>query len=223
MAQYLLHPKHPLRTFLYIVLAIGLVVGGFVTLKASQTSTESRSKASSKGTPVGGYGFNYLKDSQGWVMDKGSSRQLKQFMFDKDAEYFNSGDETKNNFSGQGGLRVDGSEASASSGISSSGLYTHGIGNKEIKIRMALIPKKGNKINGCCVFEIYGSLKENDNAPKLLHSLKFDVKNDGSMHVYTIKVPTIGNIFMTKARIGLPNLGKGDTAKIDYIEYYLNQ
>src|SRR3989344_9935 len=221
MAQYLIHPKHPLRTAIYIILALGLVVGGYFTFKASQTSTEGRSKASSKGTPVGGLGFNFLGDTQGWVMDKGTPRQLKHFMFDKDADYQYTGDPTNNTYSGQGGLRVDGSEASASSGISSSGPYTHGIGNKEIKIRMALIPKKGNKINGCCVFEIYGSLKEGETS-KLLHSLKFDAKNDGSMHVYTIKVPTIGNIFMTKARIGLPNLGKGDTAKIDYIEYYLN-
>ena len=219
-SKYLLHPKHPLRTIAYLVLAFGLLIGGYFTFKASQTSTEGRSKAALNGKVYKRWEFNGAT-TEGWVMDKGTPRQLKQFMFDKDADYQYTGDPTNNTYSGQGGLRVDGSEASASSGISSSGPYTHGIGNKEIKIRMALISKKGNKINGCCVFEIYGSLKEGETS-KLLHSLKFDAKNDGSMHVYTIKVPTIGNIFMTKARIGLPNLGKGDTAKIDYIEYYLN-
>lgn len=43
--KYLLHPKHPLRTFLYIIVALGFVVGGVVTFIASQTGTELRSKA----------------------------------------------------------------------------------------------------------------------------------------------------------------------------------
>ncbi len=49
MAQYLLHPKHPLRTIVYIVLALGFLVGGYFTFKATQTSTEGRSKAALEG------------------------------------------------------------------------------------------------------------------------------------------------------------------------------
>lgn len=65
MAQYLLHPKHPLRTALYVILAVGLVVGGFVTFKASQTSTEGRSKAAQEGKTYARWEFNGVTP-EGW-------------------------------------------------------------------------------------------------------------------------------------------------------------
>lgn len=65
MAKYLLHPKHPLRTIIYIILALGLVVGGIVTFKASQTSTEGRSKAAQEGKFFARWEFNGVT-TEGW-------------------------------------------------------------------------------------------------------------------------------------------------------------
>jgi len=66
MPQYLIHPKHPLRIFVYIVLVLGFVVGGFFTFKASQMSTESRSKAALEYKTYVNWEFNGT-DPEGWV------------------------------------------------------------------------------------------------------------------------------------------------------------
>src|SRR3989344_5180728 len=64
-SKYLLHPKHPLRTIAYVVLALGLVVGGYFTFKASQTSTEGRSKAAKEGKVFARWEFNGVT-TEGW-------------------------------------------------------------------------------------------------------------------------------------------------------------
>lgn len=66
MPQYLIHPKHPIRTFIYIVLALGLIVGGFLTYRASQMSTEGRSKAALEYKTYESWEFNGT-DTEGWV------------------------------------------------------------------------------------------------------------------------------------------------------------
>ncbi len=66
MPQYLIHPKHPIRTFLYIVLALGLIVGGYLTFKASQMSTEGRSKAALEYKTYESWEFDGT-DTEGWV------------------------------------------------------------------------------------------------------------------------------------------------------------
>src|SRR3989344_3271824 len=66
MAQYLIHPKHPLRTIVYIILALGLVVGGYLTFKASQMSTEGRSKAALEYKTYESWEFEGT-DTEGWV------------------------------------------------------------------------------------------------------------------------------------------------------------
>ncbi len=65
-SKYLLHPKHPLRTIVYIILALGLLVGGYFTFKASQTSTEGRSKAALNGKVYKRWEFNGAT-TEGWV------------------------------------------------------------------------------------------------------------------------------------------------------------
>ena len=65
MAQYLIHPKHPLRTIVYIILALGLVVGGYLTFKASQMSTEGRSKAALEYKTYESWEFEGT-DTEGW-------------------------------------------------------------------------------------------------------------------------------------------------------------
>lgn len=67
MPKYLIHPKHPLRTLVYIILAVGLVVGGIVTFIASQRGTEMKSKAAeSKLKRVVSWEFNG-KTTEGWT------------------------------------------------------------------------------------------------------------------------------------------------------------
>lgn len=68
MPQYLIHPKHPIRTFVYIVLALGLVVGGFFTFRASQMSTEGRSKAALTYKTYISWEFEGT-DTEGWVVE----------------------------------------------------------------------------------------------------------------------------------------------------------
>lgn len=66
-SKYLLHPNHPLRSLIYIILALGLVVGGIATFKASQTSTEGRSKAAEIISILNpSWEFNQNGNSEGW-------------------------------------------------------------------------------------------------------------------------------------------------------------
>lgn len=62
----LIRPNHPFRIFIYIILALGLLVGGYFTLKASQTSTEGRSKAAKEGKTYARWEFNGVT-TEGWT------------------------------------------------------------------------------------------------------------------------------------------------------------
>lgn len=205
MAQYLIHPKHPLRTIAYVVLAVGLVIGGFFTFKASQTSTEGRSKAALEKNLVADWNFD--ENEQNWIGDKGTAKQMVDKRSLKTI------------------IEIAGDTASASSGVSLSDQnFIYGTGNKEIKISIAIEPGKHNNIKGCCSFELYTTKKPGspDNEKKLTQNISFSVKDDGLQHNYLLKVPAIGNLYIKKARISLKGLGKEDRASIDYIRFILN-
>lgn len=221
MAQYLLHPKHPLRTFVYIVLALGLVVGGFVTLKASQTSTEGRSKAAEEWTPGADFNYDFGFGVQNWL---GDDVKVQYKKWGKEANDIYQGvisgkldvQNYKDYNNGDGYVELTGKSKvkRETTGITIGGLdITYPKGSKEIRVRMSLTPAKGNKIDDCCVFEIYQGNKK-------IASEKFEVKDDGQIREVKFKIGYIGDIKVSKANLRLKGLKLGDTVKIDYIHSF---
>lgn len=221
MPQYLLHPKHPLRTAIYIILALGLVVGGIITFKASQTSTEGRSKAAEDWKQGTNYDFGFGADSWvGWDGLKENPLIVNPTPVAGDRIF-----RTK----GEGIIVLKGRSGKAEARIFiDNQVYVFPKGQKQIKIRMAITPKGDNKIDNCCRFQLYaytGDRALTNTNTKLVNDLPFSAKADGLMHVYTIKVPTIGEIPMSKAVLVLRELGKekgfgeGDILTVDYIHF----
>ena len=191
-----MHPKHPLRTALYIILALGLVVGGYFTFRASQTSTEGRSKAAEEWEPLTEWGFAF-NSPQDWHIKPGQGT-LKVENDD---------------------LYVPGRDGSVDPTLYISGIEEIiGKGNKAIEVNMKIKPATGHRVTNCCKFNLSYTVRTGSRLDKkLVAEMQFSATDDGKLHLYRTKIPQIAEIAVNQIELIFKGFKKGDMATVDYI------